>query len=218
MIPGPDKIIECPKCKGLARVITLISGNSFGAQRWTDGKMIAPMLTLSPAITKCKSCNQYFWISDANSVGNFPKNQDEAENVPDDWKNAKRVRDLTKSEFLEALSLGAADSKERELHLRIRIWQAGNDPYRSNYLRSVPQMPVEDKKNLARLLELLPISQPENRIMSAEILREIGKFDEAIKMLEFPFPAGYNEGAISLIRELARDKDSLVREILDEFF
>ena len=57
MKPGPDKVIECPKCKALARVFTLVSGNTFGARRWTDGRMIAPMLPRPPVIAKCGDCS-----------------------------------------------------------------------------------------------------------------------------------------------------------------
>ena len=42
MIPGPDQIVACPKCNGLAKYRTLLSGNTFGARVWTDGKQDAP--------------------------------------------------------------------------------------------------------------------------------------------------------------------------------
>ena len=32
MIPGPDQIIACPQCKGLAKYMRLESGNTFGAR------------------------------------------------------------------------------------------------------------------------------------------------------------------------------------------
>lgn len=48
MIPGPDQIIACPHCSALAKHLTLISGNAFGASVWTDGKQILPMLPRQP--------------------------------------------------------------------------------------------------------------------------------------------------------------------------
>ncbi len=89
MIPGPDKVIECPKCKGLARVFTLISGNTFGARRWTDGKMIAPMLPSPPAITKCQHCGHYYWISDAKVIGELPLWGEKEREIPSTWKEAE---------------------------------------------------------------------------------------------------------------------------------
>ena len=38
MLPGPYQIIACPQCKGLAKYMTLMSGNTIGARVWTDGK------------------------------------------------------------------------------------------------------------------------------------------------------------------------------------
>jgi len=53
MMPGPYQIIACPKCKGLQQYRTLASGNTFGTRLWTDGKRIARMLPLPPAVVKC---------------------------------------------------------------------------------------------------------------------------------------------------------------------
>ena len=49
MILGPDQIVACPFCAGLAKYMTLISGNTFGSHVWTDGKQIAPMLPRTPS-------------------------------------------------------------------------------------------------------------------------------------------------------------------------
>jgi len=219
MIPGPDKVIECPKCQGLARVFTLLSGNTFGARRWTDGKMIAPMLPRPPAITKCGDCGHYFWISDANVIGELPLWGDEAKRIPSNWKTAERVRELSESEYFEAIRIGVAESKEQELHLRIWAWWAGNDLLRSQGQSSVDQtqaVPIrspEATANLERLLELLDTSNTDQRLMKAEVLRELGKFDDAIRLLEFGFPSEYTS-VVALIRDLAQKKDPVVREIL----
>ncbi len=69
MVPGPDRVIECAPCKTLMRVPTLLSGNTFGARWWTDGKMIAPMLPMPPTITRCHGCGRYFWIAEAKGIG-----------------------------------------------------------------------------------------------------------------------------------------------------
>ena len=88
MLPGPDKVIECPACKALSRVFTLRSGNTLDARRWTDGMMIAPMLPIPPAITRCRKCGCYFWLSDAKEIGQiFPSQwRSETIEVPESWK------------------------------------------------------------------------------------------------------------------------------------
>jgi hypothetical protein len=44
MLPGPDQIVACPNCQGLEKYGTLVSGNTFAARVWTDGRQVAPML------------------------------------------------------------------------------------------------------------------------------------------------------------------------------
>jgi len=219
MIPGPDKVIECPKCKELARVFTLVSGNTFDARRWTDSKMVAPMLPQPPAVTKCKHCGHYYWVSDATEIGELSLQRADAEKMPSKWKSAERVRELSETEYLEAINTGVADTKEQELHLRIHAWWAGNDSLRSraqspgSQTRTVPTRSIEATMNLERLLELLDISKPSQRLMKAEVLRELGKFDDAMRVLDFHFPSGY-ASVVALIRNLAHKKDPMVMEIV----
>jgi len=220
MIPGPDKIIECPNCKGFARVFTLVSGNTFGARRWTDGKMIAPMLPRPPAITKCRDCGHYFWLSDAKKVGELPSlwGVEEKKKIPPEWRTAEHVRELSEAEYFEAIKKGAAEREEQELHLRIGAWWAGNDLLRYqgqsfvDKSRIVARSP-EATMNLESLLELLNIGDSDQRLMKAEVLRELGRFEEAIRLLEFDFPSEYGS-VVVLIRNLAQKKDPIVREIL----
>jgi hypothetical protein len=68
MIPGPDQIIACPNCKEHEKYRTLISGNTFGAKVWTDGKQIAPMLPRPPAVVKCHYCGECYWLADAKKI------------------------------------------------------------------------------------------------------------------------------------------------------
>lgn len=220
MLPGPDKVIECPKCKGLARVFTLVSGNTMDARRWTDGKVIAPMLPRPPAITRCRDCGYYYWLSDAKEVGELPLWGPEAENSPSTWKKAKPVRKLSESEYLEAIRIGAASTREQQLHLRICAWWASNDPLRSQEKHAVPRTQtapprsVEAIMNLEHLLGLLDIGDPDQRLMKAEVLRELGRHDDAIRLLEFDLPSDY-ESVVALIRNLAQEKDPAVREVLE---
>ncbi len=163
MIPGPDKVIECPKCKGLVRGFTLMSGNTGWARMWTDGKMIAPMLSQLPAVTKCKKCGHYFWASDAKEIGKIPLRRAEAEKIPSKWKAAGHIRELSETEYLEAIDIGIASTKEQELYLRICAWWAGNDSLRSQgqssayQTQTVPTRSSEATMNLERLLELFDI-------------------------------------------------------------
>jgi len=48
MLPGPTIVRKCSTCGKLIAQPTLLSGNTFGARFWTDGKREAPMLPEQP--------------------------------------------------------------------------------------------------------------------------------------------------------------------------
>jgi uncharacterized Zn finger protein len=56
MIPGPTVIYECSSCGKHIEQQTIVSGNTFGARFWTDGKVDAPMLPDEPWLVKCQHC------------------------------------------------------------------------------------------------------------------------------------------------------------------
>ncbi|MBN1922516.1 MAG: hypothetical protein JW892_14810 [Anaerolineae bacterium] len=226
MRPGPDKVIECPHCRTPARVFTLFSGNTCGARTWTDGKTIALMLPQPPFITKCSGCNHYFWLSEAKVIGEIPVWEPEMwlnprtwRRIPGKWRAAKHVRELSEMESLEAIGVPVAHNIEQEVHLRVRAWWASNDPMRSRdqcegaQIQTASPRSLEATMNLEHLLELLDESDPYERIVKAEVLRELGRFDDAIGLLDFNFPSEY-AGVAALIRGFAKKKDPVVREIL----
>ena len=44
MMPGPAQILTCPYCGEKKKIMSLLSGNTFGAKLWSDNKKISPML------------------------------------------------------------------------------------------------------------------------------------------------------------------------------
>lgn len=63
MILGPDIYYKCPNCGTYLYTHSLISGNACGAKRYSDGKMIAPMLPEYPNLTKCEECGTIVMLS-----------------------------------------------------------------------------------------------------------------------------------------------------------
>ena len=60
MLPGNPQILTCPYCGQTKEVMSLLSGNTFGAQLWSDNKRIAPMLPEISYVQKCLYCQKYF--------------------------------------------------------------------------------------------------------------------------------------------------------------
>lgn len=228
MQPGPDQIIACPSCKTLAKYATLLSGNTFGARVWTDGKQEAPMLPQPPPVVKCRHCAACFWLVDAEPVGEldlwgadplepatgWPAAVDHPLSAPPTWRAAEYVEELSEADYYAAIRAGLAKGPKQERALRIFAWWRGNEPYRDGEdLFSSPPPPQAGRdENLRRLLPLLDGDTDSDRIMRGEVLRELGRWSEAeaaLLRIESPDFAP----AVAQILALCRAQDRAVREL-----
>lgn len=203
--PGPTVIRECPKCKALVEQPTTASGNTFGARFWTDGKMQAPMLPDRPPFVKCPKCKALFWIDEAKKVSGKPGGD----------KAGKQTTPVAYELPTEADYYKTADTvkdKKKEKQLRIRGWHLANDRRRNAPSGKKAKLSKRAVANLNALYSLLPDSDPEARIMKAEISRELGRFDRALAILKHDFPSELTD-VVSVIRSLAKKKDAAVQEI-----
>src|SRR5262245_39857507 len=109
MMPGPDRIVACPHCNGLAKHLTLLSGNTIGARTWTDGKQLAPMLPRPPAVVKCRHCAECYWLSEAREVGSLDRWR--GGTVDPAWEAAELVAEPTEEGYYQAIEKGLAKSR-----------------------------------------------------------------------------------------------------------
>lgn len=100
---------------------------------------------------------------------------------------------------------------KEEIYVRIRVWWLFNAPYRTKTSLHF-DVPEEQRANLERLLQLLDAPEPNNAIMKAEILRELGRFEECIAGLKSHFEEKYIKVA-QTIKELAEKKERCVSKI-----
>ena len=109
------------------------------------------------------------------------------EDIPFEWKVAEHGRALEYHGLQCALRNMSAPNTDREMFLRRRIWWATNDHTR---LRSdgtrVSEQPVANdadrKANMMRMIELHEAAGG-NIAEHAELLRQLGRFDESIRLL-----------------------------------
>ncbi|MEW6673866.1 MAG: hypothetical protein AB1427_19405 [Thermodesulfobacteriota bacterium] len=204
--PGPDIIRECPRCKTPLAQQSMMSGNTFGARFWTDGKMLAPMLPDHPWLVKCPNCGELFWIDEARELGKrawwYEHNN---------WQLAPGPEPPSEADFLKVLSsAGLTDAKER--YARQRAWWAANDPIRTTENPAAAFSPAQEK-NLNALADILDEKDPGQRITKAEIYRELGKFEACVKLLAQPFSEDHHHRVAAFIRKLAEQGIRSVREI-----
>jgi hypothetical protein len=208
MTPGPTIIRKCSACGGLIAQHTIRSGNTFGARFWTDGKRDAPMLPDQPLLVKCQHCGTLLWIDEQEKVGKIapwgPRNRESKK-----FKGARPALTPTLQDYLDLLMTGGS-GREKERYLRLRAWWTGNDNRRD----SKHPAPMSDPEiaNLRAFATLLDDNDDNDRIMKAEVMRELELFAEAEILLAKPFDKGL-EQAVTIIRNLNRQGISAVKEM-----
>ena len=173
MIPGNPQILTCPHCGGKKEVMSLVSGNTCGAEYWSDNKQIAPMLPEISYVQKCPHCGKYY-IMDRQKV----------EYAKEGWCSEKGI--LTFPEMKEAYKQlceeGLQNEREEEV-LRTMLHHAFNDYYyRSN---DAPQNIIDEDRNLFHDNALWLIENLiTDNLLKAEFYREIGEMKKAKMFLD----------------------------------
>ena len=204
--PARTFIRACPKCSAEIVQNAIMSGNTFGARMWTDGKMEAPMLPDYPLLVKCPDCKALLWIAEAKEIGRggfFDGNPG--------WSNAKQPELLSESDLLRALMAGQLPA-EKDLYLRYRYWWTINDAYRTNTSAVAAFTPLQERL-LRSLADVFDVADPDQRIAKAEIFRELKMYDDCIRLLADPFDNETYAEVVAFIKDLAEKKQSVVIQI-----
>jgi len=100
--------------------------------------------------------------------------------------------------------------RKKERYLRRRAWWKGNDKRRGANIKQ--NLSDEERENLQALDKMLDPSNDNDRIMNAEIKRELGQFEDAEAILQEPFVDDFSQ-AISILKELIQRGESFVAEM-----
>lgn len=181
MLLGPNYVYKCPNCGNLLVQGSLISGNTFGATIYSDGKTIAPMLQEFPNLTKCKKCETILWLSKLKEIGIYEWNS--VENLK--LQHADRAEFLEIEDYYIALNKGIAENHDEELMIRQQIWWAYNDKIRQGQKIFIDEKDeLRWKENVEKLRTLFDPSDINQKIMIAEINRNLGDFESCIGIIQ----------------------------------
>lgn len=178
---------ECPHCGAKSVDWAIASCNTIGAKIWSDGFMIARMAMPQDIVTRCWTCGKAFCSQLAKHTIIARDQVAEGDRHYVDWTG-----DYTAIQ--EVLTSEKDLTPELERELRIRILWAGNHKVREtpSYSdeRSVVEMQIfaapqdipedEVRENMVKLSEAPDVSP----CLRAEVLREMGKFGKAKKVLD----------------------------------
>ena len=171
-MPGNPQILICPFCGTEKQIMSLISGNTFGAELWSDNTQSAPMLPEISYVQKCPHCGKYYITG-----------RQEVKYAKDGYSFEKGV--LTYPEMKEAFTQlseeGFLNEKE-EINVRMMLHHAYNDYY---YRTDEKKVISEEDKTLFHENGLWLINNLiTDSVMKAEFYREIGEIDTAKSILD----------------------------------
>lgn len=234
---APSEVIACPHCEQLALRQYVRTLRIAGVTRWSDGDMSC--FPKSTPFTRCSSCNNVYWLEDAKIVGTMPEYRNEPRRsswrrfldrlrgttpdnprvaIPDDWYWARPVESPDIDAFIVGIeNLPANEPPEREQRLRRLLWWRFNDHRRgtgrSNSGVSATIRDAHERSNLLRLLELSMSNDSTTTIEHVEILRELGRFDEASDALSSVKPETDGVAVLAAKIEARDDKVCVISEV-----
>ena len=172
MQPGKSRILVCPFCGKEKEIMSLISGNTLGAELWSDNKRIAPMLPEISYVQKCPHCGKYY-ITERQEE-KYSKNG---------YSFDKGL--LTFPEMKEAFTQLSEDgflNEQEEINVRMMLHHAYNDYY---YRTGKKKVVSEEDKALFHDNGIWLIKNLiTDDVMKAEFYREIGETDTARDILD----------------------------------
>jgi len=192
-------------------MLTMVSGNTFGATLWTDGIVNYPMLLIYPDVLKCYRCCSFFWYEDRLEINAGQP----TELFYKLSKMSDEMKKLTVEEYYESIRSELCTSKEIEKKLRLAAWRRWNDTLRGcgDYtLFSVPDRIGHRKENLLALLSLLDEHDEEECLIKAEIYRHLKEYQKSKELLSKEY-SNQNQEIVNLLIKLCDAKQWQVKKI-----
>lgn len=232
----------CPGCNAFFLRRRLRSINFYGTRDWSDGVPTAswrqePLVRCDacaalfwlddagsvgtmPKIPEAIGRLTRAWLRWRSDPEGRLQAQEEWTEAMKSWGHAQYVGSVNFDDVVYVLSRSKGVSRKRLLWLRNRVWWDLNDRYRSRFdgspLPDVPTWPLAaERANMEVILDMLrdDKAQPWSMIQQGELLRLLGRFDEAIAVLNAVPPDGHSEVRAVKIEKLARSGDAHVREL-----
>jgi hypothetical protein len=219
MLPGPDQVLQCPSCAAAVLQPTISSGNTIGAIYYTDGYMDAPMFPQPAVLVRCPVCREPFLRAHAKTLGHFDRYgatmfaEEDLHAAQDPaWRRAPRVAKAADADYVPVL-IRRRFTRETEVDLRIEYMQVCNHPRRQLGPDAPrPAMSAPERANLQMLASMLDLLNDEERLILAEVRRQLGEFDRAAAALAAEFPEDFALAA-GRIQELVKVRNPWVAEL-----
>ncbi len=226
-------ILQCPNCKANMFTFELTSFTVHSSIVYSDGKVDNSSSLSDKQILICNDCRKPMWRDDAilnDSDINY-ETLPEAKDVFDlpfafDTNRSNKLAFY----YTDLLNDDFADTSEKEIYLRIKIWHLLNNSSRNTKQRGSIKEIIDKNisselknsdekstkflfdKNLEHLTKIYKPDCDEQQLLYAEMFRELGDFNEAKLQLN-KINNLYNNSAYKQIAKMIKTKKSNVIKI-----
>ena len=173
-------LYKCPHC-GALKFLRLAYGYDFDSVvRWSDTKKYYPQIQKPSYVQRCPACKKYYFKDDETLYKtDIHCTCDVA------WG---RLTYQSLRDAFEQLSPKGKDEKQ----IRMMLLHAHNDLYGGcEEAKPRAEASIEEQQffeeNVQALILMANINDPYDRLLMAELYREMGRFEEAIRILREPF-------------------------------
>ncbi|MBU2556783.1 MAG: hypothetical protein KJ578_03270 [Bacteroidetes bacterium] len=181
MLPGPTLIFACPECGQKVANESLMSGNTFGARYFSDGKRIAPMLPEFPDLIRCSSCDCFYFLHEQEPIDELYPFEEQSDVTLEEIDQAKAPG---LDGLVLALQQEVARKKENEIAIRLDLWRAFNDRTRNGKSLFLNE---NDKhlyhNNCEVLIALIEPKEDHFKLTLAELYRNLSRFEACLKLI-----------------------------------
>ncbi|PLX04721.1 MAG: hypothetical protein C0595_01905 [Marinilabiliales bacterium] len=169
-----------------------MSYHIFESVLFSDGKAdTTPIIPNISRILICPECNKEFWKDDAEQTVDTKIDTYNIRSVlsPSDLFAVRNSEDLLGQAryYYKLLKENFANNNEKEIYLRMLLWHELNDIVRYNIPVKVTILDERElllRDNLLHLIKIFNPSYEEEKLLLAEMYRELGEFDFAQTILE----------------------------------
>lgn len=180
MITGPANVLSCPFCSGKKELMSIASGNTFRGTAWSDTRSEYPMLPQVSPIQRCPHCKKYYFFEQAK--------KEYSKDPESEMRSFMELGNLSFLELKDAIRQMESQplTKTQRWILNHQFFMAYNDAFR-RHPEKVAFPPSEEDEVLFKnvINDLLDGIEPsaDYELFHAELLREIGRFEEAKEVL-----------------------------------
>lgn len=189
--------------------------------RWTDGFNFEWRLReFSDDLLLSYSCGKLFWRTSAEVIRNPIRDVHNGDATKSVTPPHSQGVDAEPHHLVAAIEQGMCLDPAQELYVRMRLWWNFNDPLRlldtqqgedrCRIVSTTVEHPDSFILNARKLIELFQQSDARERILIAELHRQLGNFDSTVALLSS------TAGLFYALQELEREQSRLYQAVVRE--